>query len=39
MKSTLKKVKAKVDDDIDDDAAGLARKGYDIHHRNISQQL
>ena len=32
-RARLRQVKAVVDDDISDDAAGMARAGYDLHHR------
>lgn len=32
-------VQSRTDDDISDDAAGMARKGYDIHFRDWGEQL
>ena len=39
FKKKLANAKAAVDDDISDDAAGMARKGYDLHHRNLAQHV
>lgn len=33
-RARLQNVKAVVDDDISDDVAGMARAGYDLHHRS-----